>query len=253
MENINIREAVTLTKLCAQIILENNGETYRAEETVMFIGRSLGYDTEVISFPIGFIITIADENDNVDTIIKRIKSRKIDLGAIHEVNDLSRRIVNGSIDIKVAIAKLRELHSKRDKPSPFLYTAASLSPAAFSLLYGGGLFDAFVSAICGFLVQYVYSNFDVDDNYNFAMSLISGAMIAIIAILFVNVCNTGNTNIIITAAITPLLPGLVMTTAIRDAMRGDLLSGLARLAEAILVAIALAFGIGAVLTTFYGA
>ena len=43
-----------------------------------------------------------------------------------------------------------------------------------------------------------------------------------------------------------------MTTAIRDAMRGDLLSGLARLAEAILVAIALAFGVGAILTIFYG-
>lgn len=252
MENIKIKEAVTLTKLCAQIILENNGETYRAEETVMFIGRSLGYDTEVISFPIGFIITIADENDNINTIIKRIKSRKLDLGAIHEVNDLSRKIVNGSIDIQEAIAKLKKLHNKKEKPNPYLYTAASLSPAAFSFLYGGGLFDAFVSAICGLLVQCMYSTFDIDDNYNFAMSLISGAMIAIIAILFVNVCNMGNANIIITGAITPLLPGLIMTTAIRDAMRGDLLSGLARLAEAILIAIALAFGVGAILTIFYG-
>ena len=249
MENININEAVLLTKLCAQIILENNGETYRAEETVVFIGRSLGYDTEVISFPVGFIITISDDEENVNTIIKRIKSRRVNVGAIHQVNDLSRKIVNGSIDAKEAIAELRELHNKKEKPNKLLYAAASLSPAAFSLLYGGDLFDAFVSAICGLLVQYVYSTFDVDDNYNFAMSLISGAIIAIIALVFVNACNRGNMNIIITGSMTPLLPGLVMTTAIRDAMRGDLLSGLA---EAILVAIALAFGVGAVLTVFYG-
>ena len=44
-----------------------------------------------------------------------------------------------------------------------------------------------------------------------------------------------------------LLPGLAMTNAIRDTMRGDLVSGVARAAEALLVSVALAAGVGAVL------
>ena len=45
----------------------------------------------------------------------------------------------------------------------------------------------------------------------------------------------------------PLLPGLAMTNAIRDTMRGDLVSGVARGAEALLVAVALGTGAGLVL------
>ena len=48
-------------------------------------------------------------------------------------------------------------------------------------------------------------------------------------------------------AVLPLLPGLAMTVAIRDTMRGDLVSGVARIAEALLVAACVAVGVGAVL------
>ena len=42
----------------------------------------------------------------------------------------------------------------------------------------------------------------------------------------------------------PLLPGLAMTNAIRDSMQGDLISGLVRGTEAIIIAIGLAVGAG---------
>lgn len=75
MQSVFIRQVITLTRLSAQIILENGGETYRAEDTVIFIGRSLGYDTEVLSFPTGIIITLADEENDMNTVVKRIKKR----------------------------------------------------------------------------------------------------------------------------------------------------------------------------------
>ena len=49
----------------------------------------------------------------------------------------------------------------------------------------------------------------------------------------------------------PLLPGLAMTNAIRDTIRGDLLSGIARATEALLIASSLAAGAGAIIYTAY--
>ena len=45
----------------------------------------------------------------------------------------------------------------------------------------------------------------------------------------------------------PLLPGLDITNAIRDTVNGDLVSGVARTAEALLKAVAIAAGVGVVI------
>ena len=45
----------------------------------------------------------------------------------------------------------------------------------------------------------------------------------------------------------PLVPGVAITNAIRDIMAGDFLSGTARVVEAVLIAVAIASGVGPVL------
>ena len=62
----------------------------------------------------------------------------------------------------------------------------------------------------------------------------------------------GNINIIIIGSLMNLLPGLAMTNAIRDTMTGDLVSGVARFADVLLIALSLAGGVGVVLSVFIG-
>ena len=67
---------------------------------------------------------------------------------------------------------------------------------------------------------------------------------ALLALVLTAVFSMGDVNRIIISAMMPLLPGLAMTNAIRDAMRGDLVSGVARAGEALIRAIVLAAGAG---------
>ena len=53
-------------------------------------------------------------------------------------------------------------------------------------------------------------------------------------------------NNVIISTIMLLVPGLAFTNAIRDTVSGDLLSGLSRIVEALLTAVALAVGSGLV-------
>lgn len=247
MENMDINKVTSLAKLCAQIILENGGETYRAEETVSLIGHSLGLETDIVALPTGIFITVGQDGGHMNTVIRRIRKRTVNLSAIHTVNDISRKLVERQLSIEDALVKLKELHHCKSEKKVIYFISAAISSGIFALLLQGSAFDFFIAAICGIIVKLVFSAIEINDIFNFAISIIAGAIIATIALFFITVFQTGNIEKIITGAMTPLLPGLAMTTAIRDAMRGDLMSGVARAAEALLVAIALAFGVGAVL------
>ena len=63
-------------------------------------------------------------------------------------------------------------------------------------------------------------------------------------------CHSIDTLII--SVIMLLVPGLAITTAIRDTVSGDLVSGLARTAEALFVAVAIALGSGLMFTLLGG-
>ena len=48
----------------------------------------------------------------------------------------------------------------------------------------------------------------------------------------------------IISSIMPLVPGVAFTTAMRDTLNGDYAAGMARILEAIVVALAIAAGVG---------
>ena len=60
----------------------------------------------------------------------------------------------------------------------------------------------------------------------------------------------GSVNATIIGGIMPLLSGLAMTNAVRDTMYGDLVSGMTRAVEALLMAASAALGVYVGLSTF---
>lgn len=56
---------------------------------------------------------------------------------------------------------------------------------------------------------------------------------------------------IVVGALLPLVPGVALTNAVRDFITGDLLSGILRMVEAILVSAALAGGVGLALALYF--
>ena len=60
-----------------------------------------------------------------------------------------------------------------------------------------------------------------------------------------------NVESMVIGCIMPLLPGVAFTTAVRDAIGDELLSGISRGVEALLVAVAIASGVGVSLGLSY--
>ena len=248
----NIDEVIKIAKLCAKIILENGGETYRAEETVYRVCTGLGFkETDVFAIPTGVFITISKDGVSTSTTLKRIRKRGANLQAIETVNSVARQLTAGNVTTGHALEILRALPEEKAGENNLYVAAAGFASGFSALLFKGSIADFIAAAICGMIVQLVARYIKTVDMYNFAISIFGGFIIGVCSVAFVKLTGRGDLEKIITGAIMPLLPGIPMTNAIRDTMRGDLLSGVSRAAEALLIAVALAFGAGVVLKLYF--
>lgn len=249
---ISTNTLLKVIKLSAQITLENGGETYRAEEIIKYICKSFGVkEIDSIATPTGFYITVSIDGEDNNTIVKRIRKRSIDLQKINSVNNISRQLSTHSISLDEALAQLESIVNSKAVQYKHPYVYSGISSAFFASLFGGGIFEFFISLIAGLSISFISKIFEELHSYQFFSSILSGVVLSLIAVVATNLYKAGDYNYIIVGGLMPLLPGLAMTNAIRDTIRGDLISGIARATEALLVASSLAAGAGVVIYTAY--
>ena len=247
--------STTLDAVClaSQMILESGGETHRAEETVERMCQGLGIPrVDVLALPTGLMLTLAMSDDNSISRIVRVHNRSTDLGRIDQCNDISRKVAAGKLSAAEALAALKEIKHTKPEHRMLLIGASALSAGSFTVMLGGSWLDFIVSFFCGMAVQGVLPPLAKKQVPPLISSLIAGALTALMALIGVWVFEDVSVEPIVSGAIMPLLPGLAVTNAMRDTIRGDLVSGGARVIEAILSVMMLAAGIGLMLTMLGG-
>jgi len=237
---------------CGQLLLESGAEIYRVEETVTLILSSNQLtDVSVLAFPTGFFYSFRDENDAPIGEVVRTKVRTTDLGRVSRVNAISRDITTGAITAEDALPLLEQEKKRPARPVYMDLLASAISASGLSVLFGANVFDFLGAFLCGVTESALGLLFGRDNVSKSIYLMVSGALCAVIASLLVFLSPLFNRTPIIVGAIMPLLPGLAITNAIRDTVTGDLVSGMARLADALLQAVALAAGVAVVLALWH--
>lgn len=240
------QNALACAALAARTILESSGETYRAEETALRMAAAFGLqNAQILAFPTGFVMSAFVDGVQQSQVF-RVKDRSIRLDWIDRVNQISREVAIGNLNEKNAYDALVAL---RSEPSPSIWISAAkyaLAAAFFAVMFGGRFVEFGISLMVGYLVSMAETPMQVLNIPSQLRSFLLGLLAALLSVLALKII-PGNQESIITGVIMPLLPGLAMTNAIRDTMRGDLLSGLARGAEALFSAVLLSAGVAAAL------
>ena len=247
--------STTLDAVClaSQMILESGGETYRAEETVERMCQGLGIPrVDVLALPTGLMLTMTMEDDSTLSRIVRVRNRSTDLERMDQCNDISRKVASGHMSAEEALKALQEIRRSTPQRRFLLVGASALSAASFTVMLGGGWIDFIVSFFCGALVQLLLPPLQKMRVPVLISSMIAGALTTLMALTSTLLLPDVTIEPIISGAIMPLLPGLAVTNAMRDTMRGDLVSGGARAIEAILSVMMLAAGIGLMLSMWGG-
>ena len=231
-------------QLAGKIIMESGGETYRAEETINRMGSGFGLK-EVDSFavPSGLFISYRSEDGEPVTSVRRVRKETRNLTRVDEVNQVSRLVSAGELDCSGAFQRLKEIECH---PGSFAglwcLPAAFLCAAGFTLLFGGSLLSIVAAGVVAVLVQLMEIVLARFRTRGLAASILGGLLTALLPMLLNLALPDLQTELIVAGAIMPLVPGLAMTNAVQDTMRGDMVSGISHGVQAILTAFLIAGG-----------
>lgn len=233
------REKIELLCMAAELVLESGGETYRVEETALRMAKGFGLrQVNVAALPTSIFIEV----DGVARV-RRISRRGTDTARLAAVNDVSRSVARGEMDASQARSALERIASAPGQPQRTLILAYGLAASSFSLLFGGSAATFAVTFVIGMLVQAIRPPFERVEMGALFANFTGGVLTALCAQGAARLVDYGSVNAAIVGGIMPLLTGLLMTTAARDTMYGDLVSGVARAVEALLLATAVALGV----------
>lgn len=233
------RQEMELLCKAAQLMLENGSEAYRVEETVLRMARGLRHEhTSIAAFPTSIFVEV-----DGCTHVRRISRRGTNTMRIAQVNEISRRVEHGDMDAQAAMQALDEAARMPGVPQRTLVFSYALAAASFSLLFGGDAGTFAAAFFIGMLVQAVQPLLIQGEMGALFGNFAGGLLTAVLAQALHGLIPYGSVNAAITGGIMPLLSGLLMTTAVRDTMYGDLISGMARALEALLLAASVALGV----------
>ena len=232
-------QAIEVLCTAARLMLENGSETYRVEETVLRMAKGLGIErANIAAFPTSIMIEVQG-----CARVRRISRRGTDTLRIAQVNDISRRVEHGEMGARQAALALARIEAAPGASRRTLIWSYALAAASFSLLFGGDAGTFLVTFFIGIVVQAVRPLFLGMEMGVLFGNFAGGMFTAVLAQAIHAVLPYGSANAAIVGGIMPLLSGLLMTTAVRDTMYGDLISGMTRALEALLLAASVALGV----------
>jgi len=238
------QEVLTLAVEAGEILMSNGAETYRVEETMHHIlGTAYGDNVGVFITTTGIMASVVADDGSPYAMIRSIKSGAINLEKVSRVNSLSRRYTAGEVPLEDAFAELEEIRKLGPYPLYVSIAAYATTCSAFSFILGGSLWDVGICGCIGILLCLFLQWLKKHVSSLFLIHILGGFLIGTLA-AFSTLTGIGrDINAITVGGLMPMVPGVAMTNAIRDVLKGDYLSGSARAVEAIIIAVSIAVGV----------
>ena len=227
-----------------ELLLESGAEVHRVEDTIRRLCRAYGFGrTDVFTITSSIVVTAVTGDGQPITQTRRIYSISTDLGQIDRLNSLSRRLCKTPVPLDQLKAEIAAAGEK-NPPNALLIclTYAGIS-AAFSVFFGGSGLDPLAAALSGSLLFLLLSA----SRHMLYMSGLFQQMVcsALTGVAVMLLCRIGigvHPDKIMIGNVMLVIPGLQLTTSLRDMLNGDIITGGLNLVEAILKATAVAAG-----------
>lgn len=221
----------------------SGAETYRVEESVYRILGAYGVEAEVYAVPNQLTVSITSPEGHPLTYMRRMGFHGNDLDAVERFSALSRRICAEKPDPETAMELLEQARkARRDHHWLAVLLGYFLGSAAFGIFFGGNLMDALIAGLGGTLTGASSMFMDRFKANNFFKTMLASFPLAFIPYLFGALGVISNPDAAVIGTVMTLIPGLLFTYAMRDIIFGDTNSGINRIVQVLLIALAIACG-----------
>ena len=219
-------------------------ETFRVEESILRIMAAYDIEAEVFAIPNYLVVSVSDEDGKPITRMRRIGAHGNNLDSVEKFSNLSRALCNRR---PVPEEGLKWFDSiRRDYLCSYsismLYLGFFVGAAGHTLFFGGNWIDSLCSGICGLLVGFVNRFLGKWKANTFFSTIASAFLMAMLTYGMHTLGITNNPDAVNIGALMILVPGLLFTNAMRDIIYGDTNSGINRVVQVVLIALAIALG-----------
>lgn len=246
------QEVLDICLTAGRLMIEGGSEMYRVEDTMLRIARNAGIDDPRVFATPTCVFMSLDGGDLSQ--MKQIRDRNINLELVDRVNELSREFAAKKIDLPELRERIIKVANAPSFPMWLQVVGAGVLSATLMVLFMDN-YDwvdfpgaTFVGAV-GF---WAYCEFKEYTKVRFLSELVAAMVMGLLAVFLNYLDPKMIIDHILVGALMTLVPGLALTNALRDLFMGDLLSGIVRMCEATLSALALGGGVALVLK-FMGA
>ncbi len=232
-------------------------ETFRVEESINRCLSAYGVQCEVFAIPNYLVVSIRTENGKPVTGMRRIGQHGNDLDAVERFSGLSRALCNRTPEPKEGQRWLDLVRQQRQHYStPMLYLGNFIGALGYALFFGGNWVDGICAGVCGLLTGFVDKQLSSWKANQFFRTIAASFCLALLAYGLGAAGIAPSADAVTIGALMLLVPGLLFTNAMRDIIYGDTNSGVNRIVQVFLIAVALALGTAAawnIATALWGA
>lgn len=244
MERNNTYHLLSCILKILKMMTEAGAEIYRVEESAKLIFKAYDFkDVDVYATTSNIIISVEDKDGVIKTHTRRIEKITTDIEKIHRLNDLVRKITGTAPDYEFIQKEINEIENTKNYPTYVDIAFYGVIAGAFYFFFGGREWLEFVLSLsiglCTGLLSAFFDKLEVNKIMaKFLLSFVA----ALIACTLKSFSVISHLEYIMIANIMTLIPGIGLTNSLRDLFAGDSISGVLRLIEAGLSALAIACG-----------
>jgi uncharacterized membrane protein YjjP (DUF1212 family) len=226
------------------LLLASGAEVARVEDTMTRLGRAFGLEVEAMVLPTMVLATAENE-----MVMRRVRTRRTNLAVLELVNQWSREAAAGALSLEELLRRLPGARTAHRYPAWYEAAAAGVAAAALALLFGGTWATLPWAFAAGLVAQGIRLAIKARSQVGILADMAAASGTVLPALAAAQLPGT-HPALVLVGGIMVLVPGVLLTTGVRDGMAGDLLSSLARLLEAALISAAVAGGASLVLFVY---
>lgn len=218
-------------------------EVHRVEDGLYRILSAYGAKrTDVFIITSSMVVTVHTKDGEIFTQTRRIRETSADYEKLHRLNELSRLLCKTPLSPEEIRERLDRISETKPYPLWLLFLCYATIAGVFTLFFGGGMLEAAISFIIGAVVRGVILLCDRSLTNRIFTKFAASLCVTVLAFLAINLGSGYPADKIIIGNIMPLIPGIGLTTALKDLLMGDSIAGLLRTIEACIAALAIAAG-----------
>ena len=226
-----------------EMMLTSGAEVGRVEDSIRRICMAYGARrVDVFTITSSIVTTMYVDDIPPCTQTRRVSGIQNNLLALDELNQLSRDICRSQPDHKELERSLNRIKSGKRYPFHTQLLTNSLTSGCFSVFFGGSWMDMIASAIIGVLLKFFEAALKRGSSNGLIVALLCSSFGGLLSNLAVFVGLGHNADMISIGNIMLLIPGVAFTNSLRDMFSGDIITGLVRFIESVLLAMTIALG-----------